>query len=261
MRRGRGGWAGRAGTAGRSPAALPLLSGAVLACLVTIPLGASGQVIQGRVLDDEDERPIAQASLYLQDEGGATRAATLSDAEGAYRLEAPGPGRYYLVAEHLSHETVRSHLLEVGEGAGPYRVDVGMRRVPIPLRGLTVTAERQAELERSIRLLIGLNPKALRWNLIDRARIESHLARGHRLTDLIRWAEQPGVTVVPGRDGPCFQARGRTCLPLFLNGVRMDPMWTEELPLEIAEVVVVLLPQESAAYPGGAILLYTAAWL
>ncbi len=69
---------------------------AVLLLLLASAARASGQSVQGRLLDDERDRPIPAARLYLVDEGGALVDSALTARDGAFRLTAPAAGVYAL---------------------------------------------------------------------------------------------------------------------------------------------------------------------
>lgn len=60
------------------------------------PVG--GQTVSGRLLDSESRLPIGSGTVALFDVVGAPVARTLTDVEGHFALQAPGPGRYLLRA-------------------------------------------------------------------------------------------------------------------------------------------------------------------
>lgn len=212
-------------------------------------------------MEDGGDRGVPRALVRLMDGEGGQVAITMTDDVGRYALEAPAPGEYRLVAEQLGYEPFRTPLLEVGDPAGVYPVDLAMRRAPLPIRGLTVTADRLAAIEREIRLDLGVSPRSLRVGPIDRSGIEEHLARGHQLEDLVRWSNIPGVVVKRTTEGPCFQVRNRGCLRVYLNRMPLAPELAQTVPLEVAETVVIVLPNETISYPGGAVILYTSGWI
>jgi hypothetical protein len=216
-------------------------------------------VIEGRVTGD-DGVAVEGALVGLYDVDGTQRAATLSDDEGFYRLEAPEPGEYLLGAERIGYSPFRSHLLAMEGRTRTYRIDLEMLRAPVPIEGFTVTAERREEIERQLRLLIGVNPRSLRNPPILRDEIISHWERGRSFPEMLRWSNVGGLTVKPAAEGYCFELRG-VCVPVYLNGMRMQPAWHDMLPLELAESVVVVARNESIQYEGGAILLFTEAWM
>ena len=229
--------------------------------LASLPAAAAAQTLQGRVLDAQDGRPVPQTLVRLLDASGQQQSLTLSDLQGRYVLTAPAPGRYVLAAERIGFEDYRSREVEMPRAGATYEVDLLVVPEPIPIRGLEVTAERRQAIDRRLRLLLGMAPASIRNAPVLRPVIEDHLARGHDVTDLVRWLQLPSVTVRESRDGPCFLFRQRSCLPVYLDGVRVRTEMVPLLPLEMAETVVVLQPNESVQFSGGGILLYTAGWL
>ena len=97
----------------------------------------------------------------------------VSDSSGIYRLSTPGPGDYRLTVEAFGYAPFQSHLLAVGERES-YLVDIELTPTPLPVSGLVVSADRFEELERGLRLEIGVNPRALRYRPIMRPEIEDH---------------------------------------------------------------------------------------
>ena len=229
-----------------------------------VPLeSASAQTFQGRVLGAGEEA-VATALVRLEDAEGVQLGATLADSTGGYVLRAPAPGEYVLVAERLGYEPFRSHRLAVSNPEGLYPVDLVMQPAPLPIAGLAVEADRLERIERGLRHSIGISPRSLRVTPFFRPAIEEHLAKGHALSDMIRWLNVPSIVVLEPMglsEGPCFQYRNRGCLPVYLNEQRMDGEWTDLLPLDIAETVVVVMPNESIRFPGGGVILYTSGWI
>lgn len=241
----------------RRQAAFAGFLAAAMGALVA-PAPGVAQIFQGRVLDVESETPVATALVRLLDDGGRDVGFSLADSLGAYRLAAPGPGAYRLLAERIGYAASETPLLEVTNPDGVYPVDLTARRVPLPIAGVEVTVARQQELERAVQLVTGTNPRSLRTPPIPRRVIEDHLARGHALPDLVRWTNAPIIVKGYGRDR-CFEYRGR-CMGVLLNGVRLDPDFWDILPLDMVETIVIVGTNESIAY-GNTILLYTAGWL
>lgn len=240
---------------------LPPSHRVLTAAALLLPVPATSQVFQGQVVEEGSDRGVPMALVRLMDAEGDQVAVTTTDDTGAYALEAPDPGEYRLVAERLGYEPFRTPLLEVVDPVGDYPVDLAMRRSPLPLRGLTVTADRLAAIEREVRLDIGVSPRSLRVRPIHRFTIVEHLAKGHQLEDLVRWSNVPGVVVKRTTEGPCFQVRNRGCLRVFLNRMPLPPELAQTIPLEVAETMVIVLPNETIAYPGGAVILYTSGWI
>jgi hypothetical protein len=222
---------------------------------------AEGQVIRGLVLDSEDDRPVTTAVIRLLDAELDQEALAISDSLGRYRLAVPGPGQYHVSAERIGYDPFTSHLFEVGDSEGDYPVDLAMLRVPLPISGIVVSAERFAELDRGIRREIGMRPSSLRFKPLMRPELEHHWQQGHNVEDVIRWSSLPGIIVKQTTDGPCFQWRSRGCIDVFLNSFRVSPEFVPILPLDMVETLVVVTPEESLLYPGGGVLLYTAGFI
>ena len=139
-----------------------------------------------------------------------------------------------------------------------------MAPAPVELRGFTVMTDRVPveQVDRMVRLIIGLDPKSLRFRPIDFDALQDHAVRAHSIVDLVRWEYGPTVIVHETREGPCMQVRNRGCLPVFLNGLGITRDFIEGVPLDMLYRVQVILPTDgSVVYPGGAVLMYTEAWL
>ncbi len=244
------------GTAGAGDALA--LAGAVLLAAL-LPSGGAAQTVEGRVVDETDERPVATALVRLVDEDGEQRAVTAADSTGRYRIVAPEPGVYRLEAERIGYEMLESPLLELVRAEGVYPLDLLVRPAPIPIAGLEVD---DRGLDRQLRLVVGVSPRALRWEPVRRDALLRHVERAHDLTDLMRWGNYAGVEVFEPRSGePCYLMRAYGCLDVYLDGFRLTPEAYDLVPLEMLQTVVVLAPKESIAYPGGAVLMYTPGWI
>lgn len=107
----------------------------VLLLLSVGPVDA--QTVVGRVADERDGRPLRGAFLRLADSTGTARAADFTDAEGRFRLPAPGAGRYRLHVERIGFvsDTVGSFRLEEHTGR---RIRVSLSRHPVRVSDLAV---------------------------------------------------------------------------------------------------------------------------
>ena len=247
------------GTPQPSRGALATLLAILLA--LSNPTGASGQVLQGRVVDDRDERPVATALVRLLDPSGRDQAVAVADAAGRYRLEVPGTGEYYVVAERIGYNPFESHLLRMENDEATYPVDILMSRAPIAIEGFTITAERLAELNQILHREVGLSPSSLRFKPMLRPQIERHLVRGNSIVDLVRYSNVPSLFVIDTAEGTCFRYRGRHCVPVYINGWRLHREIVSAYPLDQMAAFVFVTPNESIKYVDGALLLYTEAWL
>jgi len=226
------------------------------------PLAA--QTIQGRVLDDQNESPIATALVRLVDESGKRRAVSIADSVGFYRLEAPEPGVYRLEAARLGFDNFETPLLDAASADGVYRIDLLMRAEPVELPGFTVQTNRVSDerVDKQITLILGASIRSLRYRPIRLEEIQDHVAKGHDLEDLMRWTNTAGMIVRRTTDGPCFSLRGRGCLPVYLNGLRLQRDFMSGFPLDMLYTIVVVTPTDPVLpYLAGAILLYTEAWV
>lgn len=233
----------------------------VIAALVT-PGAAEGQVFEGRVVEEGSEEPVPTALVHLIDAEGEARALAIADSSGRYRLEAPEPGVYRLEASRLGYRDLETPQFDVSAPDGVYPVDLVMRAAPVELPGLTVETNRLAgeELDRSLRLLLGSSPRALRFRPIDFAEIQSHIDRGHNLEDLLRWTNTASLIVRFTTEGPCFSLRGRGCLPVYLNGLRLNEDFMGDVPLDMLFTILVVTPTDPVM-SGAGVYLYTETWL
>ena len=229
-----------------------------------LAIGASGatdgsaQTLQGRVLDDSDETPVATALVRLVDEAGELSGVGAADSTGFFRIVAPAPGVYRLRAERIGYEDVETPLLEAGRDDAVYPVDLLMRRAPIPIPGLEISAE---QVDRRVRSIAGIDPRSLRWDPIRREDLVDHVERAHDLTGMLRWGNHAGIEVMETSEGPCYLVRRYGCMPVYLNGFELNPEIVDTVPLDMLQSVFVVSPTESILYPQGGVLMFTAAWL
>ena len=237
---------------------------AAASCLfATLGLGttpAAAQVFQGRVLDDDNDSPVVTALVRLVDADGVEHAITAADSSGAYRVEAPGPGVFRLEAARLGYDRMETPLLDARDPGGIYPLDLILRKSPLPIRGLDIRVDNR-QADRQVRLMIGASIASLRKAPIRYDEIQSHIERGHNLSDMLRWQNVPSMNVFRTVDGPCYTIRRSGCLPVYFNGMHYRQEVLDVLPLDMVHTLVVLFPGESIAYLGGAILLYSEAWL
>ena len=225
---------------------------------------AAAQTFEGRVVDERDERPVPAALVRVVDRDGEQRGVAIADSAGFYRVVAPGPGVYRLEAARLGFENFMSPLLDAANEDAVYPIDLLLRAAPIELAGLTVETNRVSEqqADRQVRLMLGVSPRSLRNEPIGFDEIQEHIERGHDLEALMRWSDLPGMVVSYTSRGPCFSLRARGCLPVYLNGLRLNGEFMPDVPLDMVYRIVVVTPTDPViTYPGGAVLLYTEAWV
>lgn len=221
------------------------------------------QTLGGTVFDMSDDTPVSGALVRLVDTTGVAVAMSVSDEVGAYTLSADAPGTYRIEARRLGYRDFETPLLEVLSSDGRYEIDLVLETAPVELPGFTVETRRfgPEEVDRRVRLAIGMAPASLRLEPILRETLVEHAERAHTVADMVRWQNAAGLVTKETTEGPCIQARGGGCLPFYLNDVRFNPELIDVLPIDMLEMVVVLYPNESIAYPGGAVLMYTEAWI
>lgn len=250
------------GTSARRPRRMPAsplgVSLMTLAGLSLAARGSEAQTIQGRVIDASDGRGVATAIVRLVDESSEQRAVSVADSSGAYRIAAPGPGVFRLKAERIGYVTMETPLLEAELPDRLYPLDLVMEASPVPIPGLEVTTE---QVDRQLQLLTGIDPRAMRWDPIRDEALRRHVERAHDLTALMRWGNFASIEVRESPDGPCYLARRYGCLPVYLDGFSLSPETFDVVPLDMLNTVVVLAPNESIAYPRGAVLMYSAGWI
>lgn len=237
-----------------------MLLGVFALIIAAAPLDA--QEIRGRVLDERTEVPVATALVRLVDESGESRSVTLADSAGAYRLQVPGPGSFRLEAERIGYTNLETPLLRTENPSGVYPLDLLMAPAPVELEGFTIETDRVSDeqVDRSVRQMVGVSIASMRYQPIRFDRIQSHIEAGRVLEDVIRWEAKAGLFVRRTTEGTCYQMR-RGCVPVYLNGVRVNQLFTGDWPLDMVYTIVLVSPKETVAYPGGAILLYTEGWV
>lgn len=108
-----------------------------------------GQTLKGTILDAVTGEPVILAEVSLLEEGRREVAADLASLVGAFELEAPRRGVYFLYVRRDGYETLLDGLFELGSD-GVVEVRVGLTPEPIELEALDVQADRaMTPLERS----------------------------------------------------------------------------------------------------------------
>lgn len=235
----------------------------LVAALLLAPRAAAAQIFQGRVID-QGNQPVGVALVRLVDEDGSQQAVTLADSVGLYRLAAPRPGTYRLQAARIGYRSFESPQLDAADRSGVHRLDLVLEAEPVALPGFTVEGERMSnrDADREIRRIIGLSVGSLRYRPIRLNEIQRHIEAGRALPDLLRWTNTVSLDVTYTRDGPCFSLRARGCLPVYLNGLQLNRDFMVDVPLDMVHSIVIISPGDgSLAFPSGAVLLYTEAWL
>lgn len=220
------------------------------------------QTLRGQALDAQDEvTPVPSALVELVDADGETVGVSLTDGEGWFTLQVEEAGEYLIRANALGWEPYESARFSVGGVQAVLRVDLLLIPRPIPLEGLDVDVRQFERLDENLQLDIGLAPASMRFRPIGVMDVRRHAELGRTLTQMIAFEARAGIIVQDRANYVCFQFR-RGCLPLFLNGVRVDASaFAPGMPLELLDIVVILAPGETMAYPAGGVLAYSRGWL
>ena len=114
--------------------------GLCLAALLTVPVGnAHAQHIRGSVRDVASNQAIAGVVLTLHGGDSAVVASSVSDANGAWRLNAPRAGTYFIRARRLGYEPWITDEVLIGENAELQSV-LHLRQIAVTLDPVTARA-------------------------------------------------------------------------------------------------------------------------
>jgi hypothetical protein len=111
----------------------PLLG--ALAALLMSPGVSRGQAVSGH-LTDASGAAVPAARVILVDSGGVRVGSSLTDASGGFRLQAPRPGRYRVMAERVGFASTTSTPLELRPGADA-RLHLRASSASVSLEGIT----------------------------------------------------------------------------------------------------------------------------
>lgn len=250
-----GGWLDWVGERAR---ALRVILPPAAALLALGPVAGGAQSVEGRLRDAQTGVPIPHAVIRLVDVEGEGRAASAADSLGRYRVVAPEPGVYRIRAEQLGYQALETAPFELVDSMATRTLDMTLSASPIPVRGVDVTTDA---VNRRIRQTLGISPELLRVRPLRSPTIRDHVRRGNGLSEMMSLQQIPNFRVLRSRQGPCYQFRASGCLPVFLDGARLNRASVPMLPLEMVSTVVILLPNEVIAYPSGAVHLFSVGFM
>lgn len=247
----------------RATAAALCLTAAFLAAN---PGGTAAQVVEGRTTDEASGAPLGLVAIQLltTDEGVVSSA--VSDSSGVYELEIPADGAYYVQADMLGYQRLRTPLLELS-GSRRFTADFELPADPIELEGLEVEVEAMERIERELRSY-GVRLGELGERFVSSADI-ARRATALDFGKVLQWQSIPGMQVVRGDDLTppqyfvCVRLKPRgDCAVMVLNGARITLETAYDIPASALRAMVVLTPEESTLLygtdgGGGAVLLFT----
>ncbi|MCI0432945.1 MAG: carboxypeptidase regulatory-like domain-containing protein [Gemmatimonadetes bacterium] len=186
-------------------------------------------VIEGRLHDSATRRPIANGTVALLDSALAVVTQVMTDDEGAFRLEAPRPGDYFVLAHSIGYRRVVDGIIEMQDG-GYISIDVYLRPEPLEMDSLLVEARRQ----RSVRHLESVGFYERRQagfgQFLTPEQIE-RLPPPLDVADLLR--RIPGVRMQPDGAGGFRVRLSGGCVPrLYIDGLRTEDVALNELVSE-----------------------------
>lgn len=126
----------------RSLRVRPPVAGGILGLAVLLgPSGAEAQQLQGVVLESGSQARVQGASITLLDTTFTAIVTTSTNSSGAFRIQAPGPGSYFVLTEALGYRPVMDGILDFEEG-GSMTVEIYLEPKPIELDSLKIAVER-----------------------------------------------------------------------------------------------------------------------
>jgi hypothetical protein len=209
----------------RSDSSTRLLALAVLAGLAgaVVPAGgAAAQAIDGRVVAHATGAPIRGADLILLDTLDRAVAAAVSDADGGFRIEAPGPGTWRLAAQLIGYRTVLSDPLDVDTG-DEVTVDVRLTVKAIEIDEPIVVTSRGSYLDPNAREFHARRVRGEKTGIGEFLHGEAlDVASATVPSDLLRRVH--GVRVGAGRNqqGRIIQMGGGCVPAIFVNGSQIN---------------------------------------
>ena len=105
------------------------------------PAAMAGQEVTGLLLESETRAPIAWATISLLDTTFNAVTQTLSSQTGAFLLESPEAGSFYVLAEALGYEPKVDGILELKEG-GSASIEFYLKPKPLEMDSLIVALKR-----------------------------------------------------------------------------------------------------------------------
>ena len=230
----------------RSFALLFLTSG-----LLFGPNPADAQQVQGTVIDRIARERVVGASVMLLDTTFAVAVGTTANQTGAFRLEAPGPGSYFVLTEALGYRPTMDGILDLGEG-GSVTVEIYMDPKPLQLDSLKVAVER-IETHRILEMA-GFNERvdAGFGHFITPEELRRRNPRYH--FEIFR--NTPGVRVSgAGLMGTMIEftvgsVRGPTCTPrIFVDGIGVIADMGLEAVVEVDQIAGVEIYSRPSQVP------------
>jgi hypothetical protein len=105
------------------------------------PESGQSQVVTGRLLERGTGTPVTSGMVMLLDTAFTVQTSAISNQTGAFRLEAPSPGSYYVLTEALGYQPIIDGILDLGPG-GSINIELIVSPRPLELDSMIVAVER-----------------------------------------------------------------------------------------------------------------------
>lgn len=194
-----------------------------LPALLAVAAPAAAQVVAGRVVEADEGGPAEGIVVQLTDLEGAGVAVDVTDATGAFSLEAPQPGMFFVRASGSGYRPVRGGVFELGFES---RIEIEIRLTldPLELDEVEVEVDDVQSLDQMHPLVVnGFAERAESGR--GRFLTPRDLERSRHL-DLPRILQRTGrVEIVNGLRGRTVAMRrpGGLCDPVFFIDDRRAP--------------------------------------
>lgn len=116
---------------------------ALLLLLASSPAAVDAQAIDGTLMEAESERPISLGLIIMMTTAGDSVTSAVTDAQGRFRVEAPDPGEFYLIASAFGFKETRVGIFELGPG-GSMSIEFRVGAEAMPIDGILVELQRPA---------------------------------------------------------------------------------------------------------------------
>ena len=199
---------------------IPYFAALLLAVAFSAP--AFAQTVQGRLVDDDTDAPVAEAEVRALDAGGRTAQQAVTGADGAFTLALPAAGRYSLVASRLGYQTVATIEVVVAQG-DPLELEVRIAAGAVPLEPLRVTSRQAPPADPALERRGFYTRRAAYEDLGALFLDPEYLSRRQavRATDVFR--DLPGVRVSGGgNNAASLILRGSCEASVFVNGQQVN---------------------------------------
>jgi hypothetical protein len=214
---------------------LPILPIAV--ALFVSSAAASAQAVQGRLVGRDTQAPVRGGTVHLIGEDSQAVALTLTDNAGRFTLQAPRPGRYWMLARAPGYETSETDVFAVGAQGSRVRFVISR---PVVLDTVTAVAISGAD-----RLWHGGFRQRMSRNISGRFITAAEIERWNyiQVADALRSVAALEVVYAPR--GPRVRLRNPVSLlsacwtQMYLNGMRVDAEAINTIPAADVEGIEV----------------------